>query len=52
MERECERRRGGQSPTQMQRTKAVAEEDGKDVKWRTREEQARSVWRVKRCGWK
>lgn len=37
-ERECERRRGGQSQTRRQQTKAGREEDGIDIQWRRRRE--------------
>lgn len=37
-ERECERRRGGQSQTPRQQTKAAREEEGKDVQWRGKRE--------------
>lgn len=36
-ERECERRRGGQSQTRRQQTKAAREKEGKDVQWRKRD---------------
>lgn len=37
-ERECERRRVGQSQTRREQTKAVREKEGKDVRWRRRRE--------------
>lgn len=37
-ERECERRRGGQSQTRRQQTKAVREKEGIDIQWRRKRE--------------
>lgn len=51
MERECERRRGGQSQTRRQQTKAVREKEGEDVQQRRRREgqgKVRGGYRVKR----